>query len=49
MTPRAIKLDGKQAQAVLEEYSGPRYEIEKQTTVFFSALVLLVQVSLESM
>ncbi|PSR91429.1 Inactive ATP-dependent zinc metalloprotease FTSHI 1 like [Actinidia chinensis var. chinensis] len=37
-TKWAIKLDGKQAQAVLEEYSGPRYEIEKQTTSWVGKL-----------
>lgn len=30
---RAMRLDEDQAQALLEEYSGPRYEIEKQMMV----------------
>lgn len=31
---RAMKLDQNQAQRLLEEYTGPRYEVEKQMMVF---------------
>lgn len=31
---RSMRLDENQAQALLEEYTGPRNEMEKQTMVF---------------
>lgn len=39
---RAMRLAGNQAQAVLEEYTGPRYEIEKQALVSSFCIILLV-------
>lgn len=38
---RAMKLDRDQAQVLLEEYQGPRYEIEKQMMVFFGFLLAI--------
>lgn len=30
---RVLRLDNSEAQAILEDYTGPRYEIERHTTV----------------
>lgn len=37
---RAMTLDESEAQAILEQYSGPRYEIERHTTVIIFFLKL---------
>lgn len=41
---RAMSLDENEAQALLEEYTGPRYQIERHTTVI-NLIILLILTS----